>query len=43
MDMATVDLFGFAGERCDRIVAAVLERALALAPGSPVDARSTPR
>jgi RNA polymerase sigma-70 factor (ECF subfamily) len=43
MDMATVDVFGFAGERCDRIVAAVLERALALAPGSPVDARSTPR
>jgi RNA polymerase sigma-70 factor (ECF subfamily) len=43
MDMATVDVFGFAGERCDRSVAAVLERALALAPGSPVDARSTPR
>ncbi|HVS56440.1 MAG TPA: RNA polymerase sigma factor [Casimicrobiaceae bacterium] len=43
MDMATVDVFGFAGERCDRIVAAVLERALALAPGSPVDARSIPR
>ena len=43
MDMATVDVFGFAGKRCDRIVAAVLERALALAPGSPVDARSTPR
>ena len=43
MDMATVDVFGFAGERCDRIVATVLERALALAPGSPVDARSTPR
>ena len=43
MDMATVDVFGFAGERCDRIVAAVQERALALVPGSPVDARSTPR
>jgi RNA polymerase sigma-70 factor (ECF subfamily) len=43
MDMATVDVFGFAGKRCDRIVAGVLERALALAPGSPVDARSTPR
>jgi RNA polymerase sigma-70 factor, ECF subfamily len=43
MDMATVDVFGFAGERCDRIVAGVLARALALAPGSPVDARSTPR
>src|SRR6266853_1163230 len=39
MDMATVDVFGFAGERCDRIVAGVLVRALALAPGSPVDAR----
>ena len=43
MDMATVDVFGFAGERCDRIVAGVLARALALTPGSPVDARSTPR
>jgi RNA polymerase sigma-70 factor (ECF subfamily) len=43
MDMATVDVFGFAGERCDRIVAGVLARALALAPGSPVDARSAPR
>jgi RNA polymerase sigma-70 factor, ECF subfamily len=39
MDMATVDVFGFAGERCDRIVAGVLVRALAVAPGSPVDAR----
>jgi RNA polymerase sigma-70 factor, ECF subfamily len=28
MDMATVDVFGFAGERCDRIVAATLARAL---------------
>jgi RNA polymerase sigma-70 factor, ECF subfamily len=27
MDPATIDVFGFAGERCDRIVAAVLERA----------------
>lgn len=26
MDAATVDVFGFAGERCDRIVAAVLTR-----------------
>jgi RNA polymerase sigma-70 factor (ECF subfamily) len=26
MDSATVDVFGFAGERCDRIVAAVLAR-----------------
>ncbi len=39
MDMATVDVFGFAGERCDRIVAGALARALAVAPGSPVDAR----
>jgi RNA polymerase sigma-70 factor (ECF subfamily) len=37
MDMATVDVFGFAGERCDRIVAGVLARAPAVAPGSPVD------
>src|ERR1700681_462176 len=43
MDMATIDVFSFAGERCDRIVAGVLARSLALAPGSPVDARSTPR
>ena len=28
MDSATVDVFPFAGERCDRIVAAVLRRAL---------------
>ena len=27
LDAATVDAFGFAGERCDRIVANVLERA----------------
>jgi RNA polymerase sigma-70 factor, ECF subfamily len=27
MDPATIDVFGFAGERCDRIVAAVLKRA----------------
>lgn len=26
IDMATLDVFGFAGDRCDRIVAAVLER-----------------
>jgi RNA polymerase sigma-70 factor (ECF subfamily) len=26
IDMATVDAFGFAGERCDRIVAGVLSR-----------------
>jgi RNA polymerase sigma-70 factor (ECF subfamily) len=40
MDMATVDVFSFAGERCDRIVAGVLARALA--PGSPADAASSP-
>jgi RNA polymerase sigma-70 factor (ECF subfamily) len=40
MDMATVDVFSFAGERCDRIVAGVLARALA--PGSPPDAASAP-
>jgi RNA polymerase sigma-70 factor (ECF subfamily) len=40
MDMATVDVFSFAGERCDRIVAGVLARALAL--GSPADAASSP-
>ena len=38
MDMATLDVFSFAGERCDRIVAGVLARALA--PGSPADASS---
>ena len=37
MDMATVDVFGFAGKRCDRIVAGVLARSRALAPGSPDD------
>ena len=26
MDAATVEVFGFAGERCDRVVAAVLAR-----------------
>ena len=35
MDVAAVDVFGFAGERCDRIVAGVLARVLAVAPGSP--------
>ena len=40
MDMATVDVFSFAGERCDRIVAGVLARALA--PSSPPDAPSFP-
>jgi RNA polymerase sigma-70 factor (ECF subfamily) len=32
MDMATVDVFGFAGERCDRIVANVLARAFSPRP-----------
>ena len=40
MDMATVDVFSFAGERCDRIVAGVLARALA--PSSPADAAASP-
>jgi RNA polymerase sigma-70 factor (ECF subfamily) len=43
MDMATIDVFSFAGERCDRIVAGVLARSCASAPGSPADAPSTPR
>jgi RNA polymerase sigma-70 factor (ECF subfamily) len=43
MDMATIDVFSFAGERCDRIVAGVLARSWALASGSPADAPSTPR
>jgi RNA polymerase sigma-70 factor (ECF subfamily) len=30
MDSATVDVFGFAGERCDRMVAAVLARLVTL-------------
>ncbi len=40
MDMATVDVFSFAGERCDRIVAGVLARAFV--PGSPAGAASSP-
>jgi len=32
MDSATVEVFGFAGARCDRIVAAVLARLVALQP-----------
>jgi RNA polymerase sigma-70 factor, ECF subfamily len=43
MDMATIDVFSFAGERCDRIVAGVLARSRALAPGPRVDAQPTPR
>jgi len=41
MDMATVDVFSFAGERCDRIVAGVLARARALPPGPHVDSPPT--
>jgi RNA polymerase sigma-70 factor (ECF subfamily) len=33
IDSAAVEVFGFAGDRCDRIVAAVLTRAAALQPG----------
>ena len=32
LDAATVDVFGFAGERCDRIVAGVLARCRATPP-----------
>jgi RNA polymerase sigma-70 factor (ECF subfamily) len=35
LDAATLDVFGFAGERCDRIVAGVLARSRASAPRSP--------
>jgi len=42
MDMATVDVFSFAGERCDRVVAGVLARSRALAPGAPLDAQPAP-
>ncbi len=40
LDMATGDLFHFGGERCDRVVAAVLARcrALAAAAACPVSA-----
>ena len=34
MDTAAVDIYGFAGDRCDRIVAAVLARLSFAAPGS---------
>jgi len=40
MDMATVDVFSFAGERCDRIVAGVLARSRVLTPGLPGDTPS---
>ena len=32
LDMATIDVFAFAGERCDRIVAGVLQRVRDLGP-----------
>jgi RNA polymerase sigma-70 factor (ECF subfamily) len=32
LDMATIDVFAFAGERCDRIVAGVLQRVRELSP-----------
>ena len=35
MDNATVDVFGFAGARCDRIVAGVLARSRTLEPDPP--------
>jgi RNA polymerase sigma-70 factor (ECF subfamily) len=43
MDMATIDVFSFAGERCDRIVAGVLARSRAYEPASLADAPSIPR
>ena len=42
MDMATVDVFSFAGKRCDRIVAGVLARAGALSSGSHADTPPAP-
>jgi len=35
LDMATGDVFAFAGQRCDRIVAAVRARLQREAPGTP--------
>jgi RNA polymerase sigma-70 factor (ECF subfamily) len=35
IDSAAVEVFGFAGDRCDRIVAAVLARAASVQPGGP--------
>jgi RNA polymerase sigma-70 factor (ECF subfamily) len=40
MDLGTVDVFGFAGERCDRIVAATLARARALLTVQPATSSS---
>lgn len=37
LDAATLDVFGFAGERCDRIVASVLDRLRATAAGQAAD------
>jgi RNA polymerase sigma-70 factor, ECF subfamily len=42
MDTATMDVFGFAGERCDRIVDGVLARAAALVRGPQSDSSSDP-
>lgn len=42
MDLATIDLFAFAGARCDRIVAGVLTRVRALTAQSPAAPPSTP-
>ena len=38
MDMATADVFAFAGARCDRIVAGVLERLRCSTPADRRDA-----
>jgi len=40
IDVATLDAFGFAGERCDRVVAAVLDRIRS--PAAPDDAVGPP-
>jgi RNA polymerase sigma-70 factor (ECF subfamily) len=42
MDIATMDVFGFAGERCDRIVEGVLARAGALVRRPQSDSSSDP-
>jgi RNA polymerase sigma-70 factor (ECF subfamily) len=41
MDMATVDVFSFGGERCDRIVAKALKR-LEAEPGASAGTRPDP-
>jgi RNA polymerase sigma-70 factor (ECF subfamily) len=44
LDVATIDVFGFAGERCDRIVAATLHRARQWeeSPHGPAEPSETP-